>query len=130
VSETSIRLLLREAFDLGSTIYDESDAVTWAGGFLIPEEAKAADDRLWVQHGGSFNDMVRSKHSVIAQDRLSPDRVRRFLSSDNPHFEALLDLAVNGVSLYALPRPTRGAGGTIAQPRAQLSTSQPQRLKG
>jgi hypothetical protein len=49
VKQSAVSLMLQEACQAGSLRLGAADAVTWAQGFTIPEEALAEDAALWAR---------------------------------------------------------------------------------
>lgn len=108
-AEPEVNDLLVKSFELGSSVFGVAAANTWAEGFVIPPEAIARDDALWVACNHQFERVVEAKRMAIAAGRLSVERVERALNHDNPHREAVLDLAINGISLCT-PAQYTGCG--------------------
>jgi hypothetical protein len=107
--EHEITDLLVKSYELGSSVFGVAAANAWAEDFVIPPEAIAHDDALWVACNHQFERVVEAKQRAIATGRLSVERVERSLHHDNPHRDAVLDLAVNGISLCT-PAKYTGCG--------------------
>jgi hypothetical protein len=91
--------LLSDAFKLGSSVFREDAANTWGHHFQIPAEAIQADLDLLTLCGGDFNQLIRAKRENVDQKRISPERVSKFLSPENPEFARVMELATAGISL-------------------------------
>jgi hypothetical protein len=118
-AEPEVNDLLVKSFELGSSVFGVAAANTWAEGFVIPPEAIARDDALWVACNHQFERVVEAKRMAIAAGRLSVERVKRALHHDNPHREAVLDLAINGISLCT-PAQYTGCGVASIPPVGAL----------
>ena len=107
--EAEINDLLSQSFELGSSVFGIEAANGWADKFVIPPEAIARDDAMWVACNNQFDRMVEAKRRAIAQGRLSVQRINEALHPVNPHRDAVMDLAVNGISLCT-PSSYTGCG--------------------
>mmetsp|Transcript_6972 Transcript_6972/g.15184 ORF Transcript_6972/g.15184 Transcript_6972/m.15184 type:complete len:762 (-) Transcript_6972:5-2290(-) len=96
------------AFRRADLDYNIDDAVREAGCFHMAEADCAVDcadfDELPVGEGGLVDiaPMVERKKAKLAPNRLSVQRVERSLSRDNPQYEKVMALAVDGIRVREL----------------------------
>jgi hypothetical protein len=69
-----------------------AEAIEWGAGFIWDEERIASDLRMLKEADWDFIVMARHKLKLLADDRLSVERVLA-LRADNPEIEKLLALA-------------------------------------
>lgn len=95
--------LMMEAFQLGSSVFGEDEANTWAEQFSIPISSITADQAIFVACGGNFEQMVKEKRKLVDPLRLSKLRILDYLSPQNPEVSKALDLAEVGIDLCTPP---------------------------
>lgn len=84
-------------------LFGEKEAVEWADGFSIPEEAVRHDESLLRSAGLDFDAMVRRRLKDLAGQRISRQRVESCISEENPERDKLLRLAKKGMPLLLDP---------------------------
>eukprot|EP01042_Synura_sphagnicola_P030738 gene30738-39598_t len=94
-----VREALLEAAD-GN--YDEAQAIEWVGGFEFPAGVHHRDSNLLDQAEGDLVEMTRRSHQGMSSDRLSAERVRRWIHPLDQDFSRLLELC-EGVTLLVSP---------------------------
>ena len=90
--QEELAAVIEEAYAYADEEYGEADALAWAGGYEIPQEAVDEDEAALARHGGDFDALVTERLSELALDRLNPARIEG-LRADNPERERLLELA-------------------------------------
>lgn len=102
MSAESVRDIVTQAYQLGSSIYGAEAAVQWADGFAIPRDSVLRDSADLQRHNGSLRALVKERLTAIRAERFNRDRVMRYVSADNPERDKLLLLA-EGMRLYPDP---------------------------
>ena len=105
ISSGAFRLqnVVREALlEAADGNYDEAQAIEWAGGFEVPAGVHYRDSNLLDQAEGDLVEMTRRSHQGMSSDRLSAERVRRWISPSDQDFSRLLELC-EGVTLLVPP---------------------------
>ena len=92
VDDEEMRVLLREAKNHATSIYDESSAREWAGAYVFPPEYLRSDVACLRAAQRDFVSMVRRRLQVLSPHRLNQARIGCLLP-DNPEIRLLLDLA-------------------------------------
>jgi hypothetical protein len=91
-SKDTVRELIREAIESSDTNYGVAEAIEWGAGFVWDQEKVDNDLRLLKEADWDFIVAARRKLELLADDRLSFERVMA-LRADNPEIEKLLALA-------------------------------------
>jgi len=103
VSRQEVDTMLNQAYDLGSSLFGETDAREWADGFVIPTHAVGEDDDMWRACDGVFEEMIKRKRAAIDGNRISVERAQNCLSTSNPFRAAVVEIALNGMDLRTPP---------------------------
>jgi beta-xylosidase len=74
-SEETVRELIIEAVQNTDTNYGVAEAIEWGAGFIWDEERIASDLRMLKEADWDFIVMARQKLKLLADDRLSVERV-------------------------------------------------------
>ena len=93
-----IKDIIQEAYRANDTDYGLKEAIEWAQGFTIPEEAIKHDYGLLRAAGLDFDRMVARRFKQLLSSRLNKDRINEVISADNPDRDRLYDLA-NGMQV-------------------------------
>jgi hypothetical protein len=101
--EELVKETVRAAYKMADGLFGEKEAVDWADGFSIPEEAVRHDESLLRSAGLDFDAMVRRRLKDLAGQRLSRQRVESCISKENPERDKLLRLAETGMPLLLDP---------------------------
>lgn len=92
VSDEKMKVLLLEANEHATSVYDESSAREWAGAYAFPPEYVRSDVACLRAAQRDFIAMVRRRLQILSPDRLNPTRIGNLLPH-NPEINLLLDLA-------------------------------------
>ena len=96
VDEDEVRRILTEAYKVTSQSYGTAAAVQWAseqGWTGIPQEVIDSDFKLLQAADRDPIQMIRRRLKQLRPNRLNNERVRACISTDNPRFDDLLELA-------------------------------------
>jgi len=88
-----------EAVEAGNNQLGEDQAVAWADGFEVPPEVVEQDEERFNKTGYVFEQFVADKVKEQAHNRLSEERVDKWVKKDNKDYELLKELARVGIDL-------------------------------
>ena len=74
-----IRILINKAWAVGSVAYGIQDAIDWGKDFIFPRDI-GMRDALDLKNAGSLSKLCLMRHGIIAEKRLSADRVRKVVT--------------------------------------------------
>jgi hypothetical protein len=100
-----VNKLVREAFDIGDSVYNQDRAVAWGeenfpDGRVPLAEVAVKDEELFRLVNGNLREMVKVRQGELSEDRLSVERAME-LRDENPDKERMIDLAKG----LRVPRP-------------------------
>ena len=95
-----VESLLNKAYESSAMFYDINDAVIAAEGFVWPLDAEVRDIRdLHDLHGGDIIRLIRARQLDRPATRMSVERLLRLWDRSDPDFEALMEMAGDGVTV-------------------------------
>jgi hypothetical protein len=92
-SRNSVRDIVEEAYKSTDGNYGLAQALEWANGFRVPQEALDSDMRLFQASNRDFDRMVARRLKLLHNTRFNRERVAAVISPENPELARLLDLA-------------------------------------
>lgn len=89
----SLKRVVEEAFKTADEDYGEQKAAEWGQGFFWPVGIHLRDERLAAAHGYNIEAMSRAHQEARRHERLSHERVERWVPSDDPDRQRMFSLA-------------------------------------
>ena len=102
ISEEEIRVMLAEAREATSGIYDKEDAIAAGRDFKFRSDISDRDTQRFIDAGGSLEDMVRTRQFELLHDRLNLARIEATLTPgvhDEGDVQLLRELADTGIHI-------------------------------
>ena len=95
-----VESLLMKAYESSALFYNIHDAVDAAEGFVWPQDSEVRDIRdLNEIYEGDILRLIRARQLDRPATRMSVDRLLRLWDPTDPDFEALMEMAGNGVTV-------------------------------
>jgi len=91
--------IITEAYKVTDSIFGVQDAINWGKGFKWPDNVFTRDALRAAQSEFNLSSMTMKHQASMAHDRLSLDRISRWISPDDPAYNLLIDL-VMGMKLF------------------------------
>jgi hypothetical protein len=98
VDEGDLKALVAEAYEVTDSQYVLRDAIKWGEGFVWPEEVRGRDWQR-VLSAGSLEAAVADRHREMSGDRLSRERVDRWVERTDGDRDRLLGLC-GGMNVF------------------------------
>ena len=96
--------LLLTALQSSNDEYGAEEALEWAEDFQFPADIGSRDGSALRDHGFDLAAVAADRQAALSESgRLSPDRVRALVPTDDPDYDSLLSFATNGVPIITDP---------------------------
>jgi hypothetical protein len=106
-----MKAIVEEAYVEMGKAFTSHDEAVWGGSFEVSNDDIAKDVRSLAAAHGDLDEIVRNRKKEMEHDRLSVDRVHRYISDDNPEKTRMLLLAGESMPVTTDPRFTPYGGG-------------------
>lgn len=93
ITSSQIKAVVREAFATVDNLFAENDAVDWGKDFEWEPEVYTRDAAVAESMGYDLERMACSQHKSMLHDRLSEDRVQKWVPEVDPDHARMLRLA-------------------------------------
>ena len=95
---SELKILVEQSFAVGCEEYGEREAIRWANGFRFPENILSRDHEDLIKCKYDLTALVRRRHNVMRDRRLSTKSIKR-ISRDDPDLFLLKEL-VEGLRIF------------------------------
>ena len=90
--------ILIRAYKASDDNFGEQEALRWAGGFRFPQDIATRDSNRLVAANFNLEKMAQRQHTVMATNRLSIERVNKWVDIADPDLQRLISL-VEGIPI-------------------------------
>jgi hypothetical protein len=92
-TESELREVIEEAYEMSDEDFREQAAADWGRGFAWPDDVGLRDESLAEEHGFDIERMARAHQASRASERLSRERIEEWVPAEDPDRQRLLSLA-------------------------------------
>ena len=76
--QDNIEALIKDAYEIGSSVFGAESAVKWAQDFKIPKESINKDVNAFIsEHNRDFISFVKARQEILKEPRLNKDRIKK-----------------------------------------------------